>query len=251
MAGDLARIRIVLVAPAIPENIGMAARAMQNCGLSRLVLVNPVDPRSVAAVRPAMEAHRLVARAEIHRDLAAAVAGSGMVVGTTRRRGRDRHPPLPLDEWIRDQLPRSGGRDISILFGPEKNGLDREALDRCDFLITIPAHSGHESFNLAQAVLLVSHALFRAAEKGAPPLPAAPVPATAGEREGLQRHLESVLIRIGFQQTGQPGRVLARLRRLFGRTVLDEREVRILRGILSQFEWALYRKRPGEAGKGE
>src|SRR5512144_1972154 len=114
MIPDLSLIRIVLVEPRVPENIGMAARAMKNCGLSRLILVRPVDHLSAAACRPAMEAYPLVQSAEVHSGLPDAIAGSRMVVGATRRGGQDRHPLLTPREWIRDLLPRADGQEVSI-----------------------------------------------------------------------------------------------------------------------------------------
>jgi len=240
---DPSTLRIVLVDPQTPENIGMAARAMKNCGLSRLVLVRPTDFRSAAAYRPAMEAYPLLEAAEVFPDLLPAIAGSRMVVGTTRRAGRDRRPLLTPADWIRDFLPRAAGEEVSILFGPESDGLPREAIDRCDVLITLPGHPGSSSFNLAQAVLLVAYEIFRASsaftlEERRPDL------ATTQSREELYRHLEAVLLRVGFLHENNPGRVLSTLRRLFGRACLEEREVRILRGILSQVEWALGREGP-------
>ena len=238
MGIDLGQFRIVLVEPRLPENIGTAARAMKNCGLSRLALVRPVDPLSAAALRPAMEARDLVERAEVFDRLEEAVRSSRMVVGTTRRAGQDRSPLLSPQEWIRQVLPRAEGQEVSLLFGTEKDGLDRAAVDRCDVLLTIPAHPGFASFNLAQAVLLVGYELFRASSE----FPSGEAPlelATLQAREEFYRHLESVLLRIGFLHSNNPGRILASLRRLFGRSGLEEREVRILRGILSQVEWAL------------
>ena len=238
---DLGQFRVVLVEPRLPENIGTAARAMKNCGLSRLVLVRPVDPLCAAAVRPAMEARDLVERAEVFDTLEAAVGGSRMVVGTTRRAGQDRSPLLAPTAWIREVLPRAEGQEVSLLFGSEKDGLDRDAVDRCDVLLTIPAHPGFASFNLAQAVLLVGYELFRASSE----FPSGEAPlelATLRAREELYRQLESVLLRIGFLHENNPGRIMASLRRLFGRSGLEDREVRILRGILSQVEWALRRE---------
>ena len=84
---DPSTIRIVLVHPQTPENIGMAARAMKNCGLSRLVLVRPAEFRSAAAYRPAMEAFPLLDGAEVHPDLLPAIGNSRLVIGTTRRGG--------------------------------------------------------------------------------------------------------------------------------------------------------------------
>jgi TrmH family RNA methyltransferase len=239
MGLDLSRVRIVLVEPRIPENIGMAARAMKNCGLSRMALVRPAEHLGAAACRPAMEARTLLETAEVFQDPAAAVAGSGMVVGATRRGGQDRQPLLSPDDWIRKLLPRAEGREVSILFGTEKDGLTREALDLCDALITIPANPEFPSFNLAQAVLLVCHGLFRAAEDVPREAKREPDLSTSREREELFSHMETVLLRIGFLHRDKPGRVLITLRRLFGRTSLRKREIRILRGILSQVEWAL------------
>jgi tRNA/rRNA methyltransferase len=246
MALRLDTIRIVLVEPRIPENIGMAARAMGNCGLSRLVLVNPVDHLSAAACRPAMEAHRLVQSAEVFPDLPSAISGSRMVVGTTRRGGQDRHPLLTPEEWIRDVLPRAEGQEVSILFGTEKDGLSRTAVDRCDVLLTLPAHPGFGSFNLAQAVLLVGYELFRRSD-GVPAAGDRPEPASTEDREAFFAHLESLLLRVGFLHANNPGRIMASLRRLLGRSGLEDREVRILRGILTQIEWAL--DRPGRDGE--
>jgi TrmH family RNA methyltransferase len=242
---DLSRIRIVLVEPKVPENIGMAARALRNCGLSRLVLVDPADYRSPAAMRPAMEAYPLVESAEVHADLDAALAGSRMVAGTTRRMGQDRRPLLTPAEWIRDFLPRAEAEEVSILFGTEKDGLSRAAVERCDALIGIPAHSGYPSFNLAQAVLLVAYELFRASGVVASHASHAQPLADQTQREDFYRHLEEILLRIGFLHENNPGRIMGSLRRLFGRTGLEEREIRILRGILSQIEWALGSRREG------
>ncbi|HEV8375722.1 MAG TPA: RNA methyltransferase [Candidatus Polarisedimenticolia bacterium] len=249
MSLDLSRIRIVLVDPKVPENVGMTARAMMNCGLSRLALVRPSDHRSPAAVRPAMEAYTLVESAEVHPDLDSALTGSKMVAGTTRRTGQDRHPLLTPAEWIRDFLPRARGSEVSILFGTEKDGLSREAVDRCDVLIGIPAHAGYPSFNLAQAVLLVAYELFRASQD-VPPAASPMELADQKQREEFYRHLEDVLLRIGFLYENNPGRIMGSLRRLFGRTGLEEREVRILRGILSQVDWALKSARDSDPHRG-
>jgi tRNA/rRNA methyltransferase len=242
MGLDLSRIRIVLVEPRVPENIGMAARAMKNCGISRLVLVRPVEHLSAAACRPAMEAYPLVQAAEVHTQLAEAIQGSRMIVGATRRGGQDRHPLLTPAAWIREVLPRAEGQEVSILFGTEKDGLTREAPDRCDVLLTLPAHPDYGSFNLAQAVLLVCYELFRASPDYAAGDSRLEL-ATDKEREEFYTHLESLLLSVGFLHENNPGRIMSSLRRLFGRTGLEERDIRILRGILSQVEWAL-KQRP-------
>jgi tRNA/rRNA methyltransferase len=241
MSLDLSRIRIVLVEPRVPENIGMSARAMKNCGLSHLVLVDPVDPLSVAACRPAMDAVGLVRSAAIVATLAEAVAGSRMVVGATRRGGQDRHPLVTPPDWIREYLPRAEGQEVSIVFGCEKDGLSREALDRCDLLLTLPAHPDYGSFNLAQAVLLVGYELFRNSDACGPGGSRLEL-AAEKDREEFFIHLERLLLEVGFLHENNPGRIMTSLRRLFGRAGLEERDLRILRGILSQIEWALHRR---------
>jgi tRNA/rRNA methyltransferase len=241
MSLDLSRIQIVLVEPRVPENIGMSARAMKNCGLSHLVLVSPADHLSVAACRPAMDALPLVQSARVVATLTEAIAGSRMVVGATRRGGQDRHPLLTPQEWMREFLPRADGQEISILFGCEKDGLSREALDRCDLLLTLPAHPEYGSFNLAQAVLLVAYELFRNSEAygaGTDRLELA----AEKDREEFFIHLEKLLLQVGFLHENNPGRIMTSLRRLFGRAGLEERDLRILRGVLSQIEWALHRR---------
>ena len=240
MTLDLSRVRMVLVEPRNPENIGMAARAMKNFGLLRLALVRPADHLSPAACRPAMEARSILETAEVHSDLRDAVAGSRMVVGTTRRGGQDRRPLLTPEAWIREVLPRAEGQEVSVLFGTEKDGLTRDAVDLCDVLITIPANPAFPSLNLAQAVLLVGYELFRGSQESRREVAVLDL-ASAREREELFDHLKTVLLRTGFLHENRPDRILAALRRLFGRTSLEEREVLILRGILSQMEWALER----------
>ncbi len=243
---DLSTIRIVLIDTRTPENIGMSARAMKNCGLSRLALVRPAEFRTAAAYRPALEAFPILEGAEVFSELAPAVAASRMVVGTTRREGQDRHPLLTPAEWVRDLLPRAAGQEVSILFGPESDGLSHRDLDRCDALVSIPGHPEFTSFNLAQAVLLVSYEIFRASPSfrgDGERLSLAPAEA----REGFYSHLEKVLLRIGFLHANNPGRILSTLRRLFGRTGLEERDVRILRGILSQIDWAMNSRVEGKS----
>src|SRR5262249_31106306 len=148
--------------------------------------------------------------AEIHDSLAAAVAGSGLVVGATRRGGQDRHPLLGPDEWIRDYLPRADGHDVSIVFGCEKDGLSREELDRCDLLLALPANPEYGSYNLAAAVLLVGYELFRSS----PSVPQRREKAdltSRQEREDFFAHLEQVLLEVGFLHPNNPGRIMTTL----------------------------------------
>lgn len=235
---ELSDFQIVLVDPQIPANIGMVARAMRNCGFQRLVTVNGCSPRGREAFRPAVDAARLLEEAKTFSDLREAIADSRLVVGTTRRRGQGRHSLITPEVMVRELLPRARRQEVSILFGPERDGLSRDALDLCDALVNIPSHSDLASFNLAQAVLLVIYPIFRARVTSAAPA-GGPDMASVRSREDFFAQLEEVLSRIGFLKENNPGRVLSALRQLLGRTGLEEREVRILRGILSQVQWAV------------
>ena len=246
MSLDPGTIRIVLVEPQTAENIGMTARALRNCGLSRLVLVRPVEFRTAAAYRPAMEAFPILEAAEVFDDLALSVGRSRMVIGTTRRAGQDRHPLITPAEMVQDVLPRAKGKEVSILFGTESDGLSREALDLCDILVAVPGHPDFPSFNLAQAVLLVAYEIFRTSPEFVGQESQVEL-ATVEKREAFYQQLEQVLLHIGFLQQNNPGRVLSSLRRLYSRAGLGDRDVRILRGILSQVEWALDFKSEGKS----
>lgn len=232
---DSPRIRIVLVAPSHPGNIGAVARAMKNMELSELVLVQPrLFPHPDATAR-ASGATDLLAAARCVTSLAQALEGCGLIAATTARE-RDQYFRV-LDVREAAQRIRAAARHApaAILFGAERTGLTNEDLEPAHLLIRIPASTAYPSLNLAMAVQLVAYELFRA--RGvAPPAaapPAAPY-ASAQELERLYAHLAEVLQEIDFRDRTQSGtHLMARLRRLLQRAELDQNEANILRGILT------------------
>lgn len=189
-------VRIVLVGPRNPLNIGAAARAMANFGLDDLLLVSPYsqawrNARSARAGSSVLENARAVA------SLSEAIAGCSLVVGTTAGTARD--PELPLEDWrhVASELPQDS---TAILFGSEKTGLGVEALSYCHRLARIPTSAGAPSMNLGQAVAVCAYELARRTSIPAvlPLLPAIDV----AERERLIQTWYPLLERLGVVKPG-------------------------------------------------
>lgn len=240
MADPLKNVSIVLVRPTRPGNIGAAARALKNMGLSRLVLVRPVGPLSSDSYTMAYGAHDILERAKVFHSLPRAVARCRYVVGTTARTHKGYGKPIPLMKTMPDILARARRYPVAILFGPESSGLSNEEIALCQSLVTIPTAAAHTSINLAQAVMVVAHELRRGA------IPDAVSKNAAGrkvvntdQRERFYREIKELLTMIGFVKGTQGTHIQADLRRIFGRADLDNRELRILRGIVRQIRWAL------------
>ncbi|MDX2171060.1 MAG: RNA methyltransferase, partial [Deltaproteobacteria bacterium] len=184
--GALARVRIVLVRPRGAGNVGAAARAMMNCGVGELVLVRPRFRRLAAAERMAVHARPLLQAARSVDDLAAAVADCHLVVGTSSRQGGYRSGADGLESAAPELQRAAVGGRVAIVFGPEDHGLSNADLRRCQRLVSIDTHPDYASLNLAQAVLLVCYALYRASGvAAAPAAPPAPPPAPAAALDGL------------------------------------------------------------------
>src|SRR6185312_12263373 len=155
-------IRIVLVEPSHPGNIGAAARAMKNMGLERLVLVNPRQFPHSEAIARASGADDVLANARVVTTVREALAGCGFIVATTSR---------PRDQYFRVADVRDAAERVlresqrgpaAVLFGSERAGLTNEQLEAAHLLIRIPASDAYPSLNLAMAVQIVAYELFRA-----------------------------------------------------------------------------------------
>jgi TrmH family RNA methyltransferase len=123
---------------------------------------------------------------------------------------------------------------VALVFGNETRGLSREDIDRCDLVVRVPTVPDFPVLNLAQAVAILVSTI--RPEDGS--APAAPIPASQDVVDGLMGHLEESLLTIGFLDPQSPQRILRQLRRLFGRAGITANEVKILRGICRQMEWA-------------
>ena len=243
-------IRIVLVGTSHPGNIGSAARAMKVMGLESLWLVAPERFPDAEATMLAASADDVLLNARVVPDVQTAIADCGLVVGTT---ARGRHLPWrvvePREAALEIAAAAQSG-EVAILFGNERTGLENEHVQQCHTLLTIPTGAAYTSLNLAMAVQVVAYEVCLALRDrtGAAAGPArneGPVPlASAADMEKFYGHLGQVLDEVDFKDRTESGHLMARLRRLFQRTVLDQNEVNILRGILTSVQGK--RRRAGE-----
>lgn len=233
----LSAIRIVLVEPSHPGNIGAVARAMKNMGLAHLVLVRPkAFPHEEATAR-ASGADDVLVRARVVGSVAEAVADVGYVAATTSRSRDHNFRALDLHDAAVSVFEKSALGPAAILFGAERTGLTNEELALAHLLIRIPANPDYPSLNLAMAVQLTTYELFRAAGSPASsrPLSESPVPLAPGaDMERFYAHLQEVMDEVDFKDRTTGGtQLMTRIRRLFQRCEMDQNEVNILRGILT------------------
>jgi TrmH family RNA methyltransferase len=240
---SLQNIRVVLVNTSHAGNIGGAARAMKNMGLSRLVLVDPQDFPSPNAVARASGATDVLDSAQVVETLEEALVGCSLVFGTS---ARDRRIPWPLLD------PRETGSacgEVALVFGREYAGLTNEELQRCQYHVHIPSDPEFSSLNLAAAVQVIAYEV-RMAWLAANNQPSKQEklettsmldvqPVTADELEHYYGHLEQTLIEIGFLDPQKPRHLMPRLRRLYGRSGISKLEMNILRGILTETQKAV------------
>ncbi|NER33901.1 MAG: RNA methyltransferase [Oscillatoria sp. SIO1A7] len=240
----LARVRIVLVEPAGALNVGSIARAMKNMGLRKLVLVNPYcDPLEEDARKMAVHARDILEEAVIVETLAEAIAPCERAIATT---ARSRSLPTAL-EHPSEALPWLLEAPAALIFGPEDRGLSNEELNYARRFVRIPSSDAYPSLNLAQAVAICCYELFQSSLNEprdlserliSPPVslgPSAPLELI----EGYYRQLEAVLLKIGYLYPHTAKSRMEKFRRLFNRSGLSADEVAMLRGILSQVEWAV------------
>jgi len=246
VSAALQRVRIVLINTTHPGNIGAAARAMKVMGLGALHLVTPkIFPHAEATAR-ASGADELLQAATVHSSLDSAVAGCGLLLGTSARSRSLAMPQLDARAAARRALSETAQHEVAVLFGRERYGLTNEEMQRCHALVQIPANPEYSSLNLAQAVQILAYEL-RMAELGGNGLERDALdwePVDALQMERFYEHLEQVLLDIRFLNPEQPKKLMMRLRRLFNRARPDQNEVNILRGILSAAQSLSEKRRP-------
>lgn len=239
-----------MVATTHPGNIGAAARAMKNMGLSDLALVSPKIFPSDEATARAAGAEDILRQARVFDTLDEALADRQRIFGASARLRTIAWPQLDPRECAR-QISADRDARSAILFGREHAGLTNEELERCHYLLHIPCNPDFSSLNVAAAVQVVAYELFLAAV-GPNIAPAAgdadALMASGEEMESFHGHLIRTLYDIGFlhERKSSPT-LIRRLRRIFNRSGLEKTDIHILRGILSAVQERTARRAGGDA----
>lgn len=233
------QLQIVLVETTHPGNIGACARAMLNMGVTRLALVNPQCALDEVAYARASGALEVLDQAVIVPDLAAAIAESAAVIGTSARDRSLEWPQLQPRELQQVFAPLADAEIVSIVFGRESTGLTNAELELCQYRLHIPCNPDFSSLNVAAAVQVITYEWQQWCLSQAPAIKqadyrkAADRPAHSADLEHFFAHLEQSLLDSGFLDASNPRLMMRRLRRLFMRAAMNRNEVNILRGILT------------------
>jgi TrmH family RNA methyltransferase len=218
---------------------------MKNMGLDRLRLVAPERFPATEATVMAAGADDVLQKAQVYPDVSSAVADCGLLVWTT---ARSRHLPWRVvepREAAREIAAASATGEVAILFGAERTGLSNEDIEHCQLLLSIPTGTAYASLNVAMAVQVVAYEVLLALRGDEAEAAARGIAlASATDMQRFYEHLEQVLDEIDFRDRTGEGHLMARIRRLFNRAVLDQNEVNILRGILTSVQGK--RRRAGE-----
>lgn len=233
-------IRIVLVNTSHPGNIGAAARAMKNMGLSQLVLVEPALFPNADATARASGADDILQRARVCDSLAEAIDGCKLVFATSARLRSLPWPLVEPREMAQQVIAAADQAPVAIVFGREHSGLTNVELEACNALVHIPCNEAFSSLNIAAAVQVLCYEVNMATGAAtAQPEDDSDI-ATSDEIERFHQHLEKTLVEIDFLDPDKPRLLMRRLKRLYNRARLEQTEVNILRGILTatQKRWS-------------
>ncbi len=242
----LDNIKVILVEPTHPGNIGAAARAMKTMGLTRLCLVAPGQFPSAEATARASGADDVLHAAQVVVSFGDALRECGLVIGTSARPRTIDWPELGMEAGCVKAVEVAASSPVGLVFGRERSGLTNTELDRCHYLVRIPANPEYSSLNLGAAVQVLAYELRMAALRADEIKPVTEVgnsPATGEEMEGFMSHLEEVAYGVGFLNPSQPRLLMRRLRRLFNRAQPDTTEINILRGFLKAVQRAVRDRR--------
>lgn len=235
----LENIRIVLINTFHPGNIGSAARAMKNMGLTKLYLVDPQQFPANEATAMAAGAKDVLANAVITKSLTEAIQDCSLVIGTSARQRTHSWPMLSAHECGTKVVSEATHHQVALVFGRETMGLHNEELQQCNYHAYIPANPEYPVLNLATAVQTLSYEIYQAyiaAQQHPNENSSLPHHPSSQQMEYFYQHLEQVLTETGFLLKQHPGQTMLKLRRLFNRARPERQELSILRGILSSIE---------------
>jgi tRNA/rRNA methyltransferase len=252
---DLAGPVVILVEPQLGENIGMAARAMGNFGLTQLRIVNPRDGwPNIAAQRAASGADYILEQVKLFDTVEQAVADCTLLFATTAR-AHDQAKPVVAPEAAAQEMASqiaaqvAGGGKVGILFGRERYGLQNEEVALANRIITFPVNPGFASLNLAQAVLLIGYEWFKLATAGALPF-AMPEHSERASQHQMQAFFDNLVRELDKVEFLRPAEkretMLVNLRNIFSRMEPTKQDMHTLHGVVMAI--AEGRKGPAKGG---
>lgn len=229
---------VILVEPQMAENVGMAARAMKNCALKELRLVNPRENHlSAKALSASSNSEEILQNAKIYSSTAAAIADLQYVLATTARHRDQTKRVFNADAGAAAMAVRlSQGEKCGLMFGPERTGLHNEDISLADAVINVPLNPEHCSLNLSQAVLLVGYEFYKTQTDTPPPQLVTNHTRIADKEKVLLfcRHLESRLKNFAnYSDEHKREKLVINLRNIFTRSELTEQELNTLYGIIN------------------
>jgi len=224
-----------MVRPRGSGNIGSVARAMKNFGARELAIVGTARTQSFWAKAMAVHGRDVLSEAIFYDTIRAAIADCTLVIGTTCREGLYRaHSQSPRDVAPAAAAAAKQGK-VALILGPEDHGLSNKDLEHCQLLVDIPSHPEYRSLNVAQAAVVCLYEFYIA---GLETTAEEPIQRAKGEDiERLFDIMKPTLLKIGFLDAENPDHMLLAFRRIFGRTGLEEKDVRILTGMFRQIQW--------------
>jgi tRNA/rRNA methyltransferase len=241
---------VILVEPQLGENIGMAARAMGNFGLTRLRIVNPRDGwPNVSAQRAASGADHILDAVELFDTVEQAVADCTLLFATTARAHDQAKPVVAPEAAAQAIVAGVGGGTVGILFGRERYGLQNEEVALANRIITFPVNPGFASLNLAQAVLLIGYEWFKFSTAGVLPfaMPEHSEPASQHQMQAFFDNLVRELDKVEFLRPAEKrDTMLVNLRNIFTRMEPTKQDMHTLHGVVMAI--AEGRKGPAKGG---
>jgi TrmH family RNA methyltransferase len=231
-------LKVVLIAPRNPLNIGAAARAMSNFGFFEMRLVNPYEV-AFREAKSAVKAQKVLDDAREFPTVAEAVADCTLVVGTTSKGHRQlEHPLRRLELGGKVVAKKLASSNVALLFGSEKFGLSNEDMSHCHWLTRIPSREEHGSMNLGQAVAICLYEIIRN-PVAAKATPEAKPAAKAADLDRITALLEDVLDRSGYVHAGVAESTRMKIRRLIRRMEMNGHDAEVWQGMLRQILWKL------------
>jgi TrmH family RNA methyltransferase len=240
----MAVVRVVLVQPESPGNIGASARAIANTGLAGLDLVAPCDWRTVEAWRMAWRAEDVLEQARVFDSLEEAIADARYTAGFAGRTGM-RVEPITVRDLAREIAALGSESRVSLVFGCESKGLSERQLLNCHRRVSIPSHPNQPSLNLAQAVMVAGYEILTTTVS---PISPPRELEEAGKVERALRSLREAMLEIGFLPIENPEARFAEWRELFGRAGLSPREVKLVLALARRLKGAIRAARRAAGG---